>query len=127
MFDIVIPYELNNNNKIRRNLLYLLCLIISEYFLNNYNPNEITSYSDFSRYNGNMYKHLGFKLSHNSEPNYYYIVDGIRKHRFNFRKDKLIREGFDPNKTEIEIMHQRGLYRIFDCGMQKWNINFQLN
>ena len=91
-----------------------------KYFLNNYNPNEITSYSDFSRYNGNMYKHLGFKLESISSPNYYWVIKGIRYHRFNFRKDKLIREGFDPNKTEIEIMHQRGLYRIFDCGMQKW-------
>ena len=91
-----------------------------KYFLKNYNPKEIISYSDLSRSTGNMYSRLGFKLSHNSDPNYYYIIDGIRKHRFNFRKDRLVKEGNDPNLTEIEIMHQKGFYRIFDCGMQKW-------
>ena len=93
-----------------------------KYFLNNYNPNQIISYSDLSRSNGNMYQQLGFKLSHNSDPNYYYIIDDVRKHRFNFRKDRLVKEGFNPNKTEIQIMNERGFYRIFDCGMQKWII-----
>ena len=91
-----------------------------KYFLNNYNVSEIISYSDLSRYKGNMYQQLGFKLSHSSEPNYYYIIDGVRKHRFGFRKDKLVSQGFDASKTETEIMNERGFYRIFDCGMQKW-------
>ena len=90
------------------------------YFVINYNPEQIISYSDISRSNGNMYQKLGFKLCHNSSPNYYYIIDGVRRHRFNFRKDKLIKEGNDKNKTEIQIMMEKGYYRIFDCGMQKW-------
>lgn len=91
-----------------------------KYFLNNYSPKEVISYSDLSRSNGNMYIKLGFRLLHTSRPNYYYVINGVRKHRFNFRKDKLISEGFDPNKTEFEIMTDRGYYKIFDCGMQKW-------
>jgi hypothetical protein len=91
-----------------------------KYFINNYEPKEIISYSDYSRSTGNMYEQLGFSLSHNSDPNYYWVIGGIRRHRFNFRKDKLIKEGFDPSLTEVEIMKNRGLYRIFDCGMQKW-------
>lgn len=90
------------------------------FFTKNYNSTEVISYSDLSRSKGNMYQKLGFELSHNSSPNYYYVIDGVRKHRFNFRKDKLIKEGFDANKTEIQIMNERGYYRIFDCGMQKW-------
>ena len=91
-----------------------------KYFTDNYDVKEVISYSDLSRSNGNMYQQLGFKLLHNSDPNYYYVIDDIRKHRFNFRKDKLVSEGYDPNKTEIEIMSERGYHRIFDCGMQKW-------
>ena len=91
-----------------------------KYFLNNYPSKEIISYSDLSRSNGDMYLKLGFKLSHTSRPNYYYVVNGIRKHRFNYRKDRLIKDGFDPNKTEIQIMSEQGYYKIFDCGMQKW-------
>jgi hypothetical protein len=91
-----------------------------KYFLDKYIPNKVISYSDYSRSNGNMYYKLGFNLEHNSEPNYFYIIDGIRSHRFNFRKDKLVREGANPEMTELEIMASKKIYRIFDCGTQKW-------
>jgi hypothetical protein len=90
------------------------------YFLHNYNVKEIISYSDNSRSNGNMYKKIGFDKLHESKPNYYYIINGIKKHRFNFRKDKLTQNGEDKNKTEIQIMSDKGHPRIFDCGMSKW-------
>jgi hypothetical protein len=95
-----------------------------KYFLQNYDVKEIISYSDSSRSEGNLYQTLGFKMVHETEPNYYWIVDGVRKHRFNFRKDKLVKEGLDPNKTEIQIMNERGFYRIFDCGSKKWSLIF---
>jgi hypothetical protein len=91
-----------------------------KYFLERFKPKEVISYSDYSRSTGDMYQKLGFKLKHNSKPNYYYIIDGVRKHRFGFKKDKLVKQGFDHKKTEIKIMNERGYYRIFDCGMQKW-------
>lgn len=93
---------------------------IFKFFLETFKPIEITSYSDNSRNIGDMYYHLGFKLIHNSDPNYYWVIDGIRYHRFNFRKDKLIREGADPNKTEIQIMTERGSFRVFDSGCKKF-------
>ena len=93
-----------------------------KYFLSKFEVNSVVSYSDNSRGFGNLYKQLGFEFIHNSVPNYYYIIDGVRKHRFNFRKDKLISEGDDPNKTEVEIMSDRGIYRIFDCGSKKWSL-----
>ena len=34
---------------------------------------------------------------------YWYVIDGIREHRFNWRKQKLIQMGFDINKTEEEM------------------------
>ena len=33
---------------------------------------------------------------------------------------KLVKEGFDSKKTEVEIMHERGYYRIFSCGQEKY-------
>lgn len=68
-----------------------------------------------------MYKKLGFKYIHETEPNYYWIIDGVRKHRFNYRKDVLVKKGFDKNKTEVQIMNEMGYYRIFDCGSKKWS------
>lgn len=91
------------------------------YFIKTYPVQEIISYSDSSRSNGNLYKKLGFKYIHETEPNYYWIIDGVRKHRFNYRKDVLVKKGFDKNKTEVQIMNEMGYYRIFDCGSKKWS------
>lgn len=92
-----------------------------KHFIKNNDVKEVISYSDSSRSEGNLYVTLGFKMIHETEPNYHWIVDGFRKHRFNFRKDKLVEQGSDPRKTEIEIMNDKGFYRIFDCGSKKWN------
>lgn len=90
-----------------------------KYFIKNYDVKEIISYSDNSRSNGNLYKVLGFK-NFNETINYYWIKNGIRHHRFNFRKDKLVKEGFNKNLSEIEIMYLKGFYRLFDSGVKKW-------
>ena len=39
-------------------------------------------------------------------------------------KRKLVKEGYDSSKTEIQIMSDRGYYRIFDCGSKKWLFDF---
>lgn len=81
---------------------------------------SVYSYSDISRNTGRVYEELGFTKVYSTQPNYYYVVDHARRHRFNFRKDVLIMEGYDPKKTEHEIMLDRGIYRIYDCGSAKF-------
>jgi len=92
------------------------------YFKNNLTDNivEIISYSDISIFNGNLYENLGFYKKSLSEPNYFWVVNGIRKHRYNFSKRKLVQKGYDINKTEVEIMNDLGYYRIFSTGQEKW-------
>lgn len=91
-----------------------------KHFIKTYGILEVMSYSDVSMFNGNLYKLLGFNKVSISRPNYFWVIDGVRKHRFNFSKKKLISKGFDPNKTELEIMHECGYYRVFSCGQEKW-------
>ena len=94
-----------------------------KHFIDNYNPIEIISYDDRSWSQKELYKQLGFDLIHETKPIYYYIIDGVRKHRFLFRKDLLIKQGFDSNKTEREIMLERKIYRIYDSGGLKFIYN----
>lgn len=128
--------RLNLGRKVYRNDEYELlrfcnklntCVIggsskLFKHFIENYNPSTITSYCDRRWSVGNMYEILGFELSHYSEPNYYYIVGNNRKNRFKYRKSELVKEGYDSNKTEQEIMNERGIHRIYDCGtiVYKW-------
>lgn len=92
-----------------------------KYFIKNHKPFKIISYADRSWSTGNLYQKLGFKLIHETDPNYYYIIDGVRKHRFGFRKDILIKNGADLNKTEREIMFEKNIFRIYDSGNLKFS------
>lgn len=91
-----------------------------KFFLKNYNPEKIISYSDNRLFLGKVYEKLGFSLKHTSPPNYFYVIGKKRENRFKFRKSELIKEGYDKNKTEHEIMLERGIYRIYDCGCKVW-------
>jgi hypothetical protein len=87
-----------------------------KYFIKTYQPKEIISYADRRWSQGNLYEKLNFINTHTSAPNYWYIFGRKRKYRFGFRKSILVKEGFDINKTEHEIMLERNIYRIYDCG-----------
>jgi hypothetical protein len=91
-----------------------------DHLIKTYNPNEVISYADRSWSSGNLYEKLGFHLVHKTTPNYYYVIDGIRRYRFEFRKDVLVRQGADPSKTEHEIMLEKKIYRIYDSGHLKY-------
>ena len=91
-----------------------------KYFMKTNKYESIVSYADISNFTGDLYKLLGFKYSHRSRPNYYWVVDGKRYHRYTYNKKRLIKEGADPNLTEVEIMYNRGYFRIFGCGQDKY-------
>jgi len=95
-----------------------------KYFIKSIQPNRIISYADKRWSNGNLYRKIGFKQLKDSEPGYFYVVGQHRENRFKYRKDALIKEGYDKNKTEHEIMLERGIYRIYDCGMMAFEIKF---
>jgi hypothetical protein len=93
------------------------------HFVKQVNPCDIISYADRRWSMGNLYEQLNFNFSHESEPNYFYIIGNERKNRFGFRKDILISKyGCDPSDTEHNFCFNKGWYRIYDCGTKvyKW-------
>jgi hypothetical protein len=90
------------------------------FFIKEYNPIEIHSYSDNMISDGKLYEKLNFKLSHTSKPSYWYVINNIRQHRFNWTKDKLVKMGYDKNKFEHEIMEEMGYLRVWSAGNKKW-------
>ena len=40
----------------------------------------------------------------------------VKENRFKFRKSELVKDGYDPDKSEREIMKERNIPRIYDCG-----------
>lgn len=86
------------------------------FFKKEFNPDHILSYANYDWSNGEVYKNLGMNFVRQTEPGYFYVKGRVRYSRFQFQKHKLIQEGYDPLKTEYEIMMDRGFNKIWDCG-----------
>jgi hypothetical protein len=113
-------YELNRFcNKKELNVVGGFSKLL-KYFIKKENPDKVVSYSDIRLFNGGIYEKNNFKKITQSKPNYWYVINDLRYYRFNFRKSQLIKEGYDKNKTESEIMFERKIYKIYDCGNIRW-------
>tara|TARA_R110000868_G_scaffold119947_4_gene318244 strand:- start:3123 stop:4631 length:1509 start_codon:yes stop_codon:yes gene_type:complete len=99
------------------------------YFIKNNEPEKIITYSDI-RWSGikdNVYENSTFKYVNITTPNYWYVKKGQylhRHHRYSFRKDVLVKEGFSGENTEWEIMQKKEYDRLWDCGNMKYEIIF---
>ena len=95
--------------------------LLKHFQRNNY-WREIYSYADKRWSIGNMYHQLGFELVANNPPSYWYVIDGVRKHRWNYRKDMLKNKlpNYDSNLTEHQNMINHGYWRVWDCGTLKF-------
>ena len=93
-----------------------------KYFIKNYKPKKIISYSDLRWNKGNLYKNLGFINEGRTSPNYFYVYANKRYNRFKFRKSELpkLLKIFDKDLSEYQNMLLNGYDRIWDCGHDKW-------
>lgn len=124
-----LPFKQQNNNnyeyELQRFATKLNTIIIGgaskllSYFEKQNKYTSIISYAKRDHSNGNLYTKLGFKLNSICEPGYYWVIDNKRKHRFNYRKDKIVNEQ-NKHKSAIQIMHDNGYYRCYDSGNLKF-------
>lgn len=94
------------------------------FFTKTYFPNYIFSFSDLRWSDGQLYEKMGFVRESNVKPDYKYIMDGKRKHRWGFRKsliEKRFPEVWEPSKTEYQMMLEVGVDRVWDCGYIKYS------
>ncbi len=88
------------------------------HFKKNYVWKEIFSYADRRWSQGNLYYKLGFELIHITGPNYWYIKNFRRIHRFSLRK----REDEPKEITERILRLNEGYGIIWDCGSLKFRM-----
>lgn len=96
-----------------------------KYFFRHFSPKRIVTYADRDWSNGNLYEVLGFDLIGMSNPDYKYVINGTRVHKSNFTKSKISKkfgENLD-NISENEFLRGKGIYRIYDCGKIKYEMN----
>ena len=86
---------------------------------------DLVSYADLRHSQGNLYRQLGFKFSHRSLPNYFWVGNNQKLPRYSTQKHKLpelLGDSFDPQKSALVNMESAGFTRVFDCG----NLVFRL-
>jgi len=89
------------------------------FFIKNYKPLSILTYSDKRLFNKNTYEKANFVQIGTSKPNYFYTKNGyISGSRIMYQKYKLKNKLniFNENLSEYENMLQNGYDRIWDCG-----------
>lgn len=102
------------------------------HFCKNYNCNYLVSYVYNAWFNGKGYLASGFSIVKENPPSYYYVINGKKYHKSNFRKQRLKKlyedekiKFYDDNMSESEICRQNKIYRIYDCGTIK--VRYKLN
>lgn len=84
---------------------------------------KIITFADHEVSDGSLYETLGFTRDNELSPDYKYVVDGQRKHKFGYRlkrfkndPDLLYQEGL----TEKQLADLNGLDRVWDCGKSRY-------
>ena len=99
------------------------------YFIKQYDPKSIVSFSMNDISDGNLYKQLGFETDGKITTSYWYVEPGIfkRYHRTSFSKREIVKKGFkdkiDNTWTERSAMEEVGYFCIYDSGQLKWELN----
>jgi len=93
-----------------------------KYVLNTYKPSEVITFADLRWGDGKLYQSNGFILDKKLKPDYYYVYQNKRFHKFNFRHNKLkkLLSHYDPNKSEHENCLNNNIFRIYDCGKYRF-------
>lgn len=101
-----------------------------KYFINNYNPKSIISYCDNSKFNGNTYIKLGFKLRSKGTPTCHWFNLKTKQHITDMllRKNGFSRlihhceakeDNLDTNNN-TELMIREGFLPVYDCGQSSY-------
>ena len=88
-----------------------------------YSPDMFITFSDHCVSDGGLYANNGFVADKELAPDYRYVVNGERKHKFGYRlkrfKDDPALQWFD-GLTERELADVNGIARIWDAGKTRW-------
>ena len=93
-----------------------------KYFLGSYNPESIITYSDISKFTGNVYTRLGFDVKGITKPDYiwYNVYNKEILTRYQTQKSKLIKLGIaEQDDTEDYAMSKYGYIKIYNSGNLK--------
>jgi len=94
-----------------------------KYAEKNYYPDRFITFSDNCISDGSLYKNNGFHIDKELAPDYMYVVNHTRKHKFGFRIERFRNDKnlfYKEGMTEKELASLNNLQRIWDAGKIRW-------
>lgn len=95
-----------------------------DFIINDLKINKMTTITNNDYQDGYVYTHLGFNFVKNIKPDYKWSIDYIRENKHNWKKNKLVKMGYDTNKTESEIMFELGHKKVWNSGFKLYELVF---
>ena len=92
-----------------------------KHFMNQNICSEFITYVDRSKFDGDGYFKIGFKILSESSPSYFYTKNSEILSRYQCQKHKLssILENYGPSLSESDNMILNGYLKVYDCGTLK--------
>lgn len=84
---------------------------------------SIVTFSDNTISDGGLYNNNGFIIAGIVKPDYMYITNGERNHKFNYRLKRFKSDAsllWEDGLTETQLAKLNSLTRIWDAGKTKW-------
>lgn len=88
-----------------------------------YTPNRFITFADHCISNGVLYEQNGFVADKELPPDYMYVVQKTRKHKFGYRIKKFRNDPtlkYEEGLTEKELATLNGFFRIWDAGKTRY-------
>ena len=88
----------------------------------------IETFADCDISQGNMYYKCGFQKDYELPPDYKYLIDDKRVHKFNYRKERFRTDPnlkYEEGLTEFELADLNKLFRCWDSGKIKFIYRFK--
>lgn len=85
--------------------------------------NSIITFADLCVSDGKLYTRNGFVEDKKIPPDYRYVVQKNRVHKFNYRKSRFKRDAnliYREGLTESELAQLNGLDKVWDCGKVRY-------
>lgn len=92
-----------------------------KHFVRDYNPESIMSYCDISKFSGDVYERLGFKLREQTKPAKIWskgtikITDNLLRMR---GYDQLFKTNYGKGTSNEQLMLDNGWLPVYDCGQK---------
>lgn len=92
-------------------------------FFRKHYSNPIYTFCDNTRFLGDSYIKAGFIEDESIAPDYKYVVNGVREHKFLWRRAgiaKKLPHVYSEDLSERQMMEAAEIYRIWDCGKTRY-------